>query len=166
MIQELIWPEVPPVYLNPGSAWDTPMQMGKKYQKWQSRRTHCTKKDFARSTEFIFTSWGCPQIQVSLVHLFCVSVYKSEIITFTSLILYMPGLKLKVTLNCLHFMMFSRYWVYQNSYISLRIFSSFSLPWSQAEREKENSVSHLHKKSHSFLASNWCIFQLTCPRLF
>ena len=101
----------PSVYLNPGSAWTRILlcRWKKKYQQWHSPGAHCIKNDFKIGTQFIFTSWGCPKIQVSLVHLLCVSIYLLKWNDHVFVILYTPGVKLKVTLNCLHSMKFSRY---------------------------------------------------------
>lgn len=87
---------------------DVPMQMRKKCQSDNSM-IYCTKNDFARATQFVFTSWGDPQIEVSL----CISIYLFIYLLKWNyhifLIFFLLGLELKVTLNCLHFMLFSRY---------------------------------------------------------
>lgn len=127
-----------------------PMWMEKKkYQEWHSPGTHCTNNNFATSYHIVFTSWVCLQIQVSLVHLLCVSIY---LLKWNDHIFIFFHARIKaqsyIELSSLHVVL------QVSGFIRTHIFLwdslAHSLYHAPKQREKKNSVSPPpHKKPFS-----------------
>lgn len=153
MVQELIWHEVPSIYLNPGPVSPrTLLCRWKKYQEWHSPGAHCTKSDFARATQF-----------VGLFILLYEAVHKFKFLLFNSFMLVFIKVKLSHLPNFIYIRTEAKSYIklpllhdvlqvsgYIRTHISENYLLILSIMFPSREGEREFCVSlPPHKKSFS-----------------